>query len=200
MYTVIGHPLTRTLRVLWTLEELGLDYTHDPARPRSDTVTALNATGKVPVLVTDEGPISDSIAIITYLADANGKLTAPAGTFARARQDSVMNFILTEVDAPLWAASKHSFVLPEDKRLSGMEETAQYEFARAMKTLEDMKGDAPFIAGAEFTIADIVLSHCAGWALSRKFPLPGGDFGAYLKSLRKRPAMQRLLARGTEKS
>lgn len=195
MYTLIGHAQSRAMRPLWALEEMGLSYTHDPQKPRSDDVTALNGTGKIPVLITPEGPISDSIAILTFLADRHGQLTAPAGTYARAHQDSVMQFIVTELDAALWTASKHRFVLPEDKRIPAITPVAEYEFATAMDILSRMKGENAFIAGDDFSIADIVLSHCAGWALSRKFPLPGGPFGEFLKSLRKRPAMQRILAR-----
>lgn len=194
MYTVIGHPRTRTLRVIWALEEMGLDYEVNPTRPGTDAVKALNASGKVPVLVTPEGALSDSVAILTYLADTHGQLTYPCGTFARAQQDAAVQFIVAEVDAACWSFAKHKFALPADRRIPEMQAVANYEFGRALGQLAEMKGDKPFIAGDMFTVADILLSHCAGWALSNKFDMPGGDMGDYLKSLRKRPAMARALA------
>ena len=45
-YTLIGTKTTRSFRVLWALEELGLTYTHLPERPHSDTVRGHNLPGK----------------------------------------------------------------------------------------------------------------------------------------------------------
>ena len=75
MYTVIGNSKSRTLRVLWLLEELGLEYEHVSASPRSPDVVALNPSGKVPVLVTEDTPITDSTAILSFLADRHGAFT-----------------------------------------------------------------------------------------------------------------------------
>ncbi|MEM8787017.1 MAG: glutathione S-transferase family protein [Pseudomonadota bacterium] len=194
MYTVIGHPMSRALRVIWALEELRLAYTLDPQPPRGEKVAALNGTGKIPVLQTPEGAITDSVAILTYLADKHGALTHPAGSQARAVQDGVTNYIVAELDAALWLYAKHSFVLPAELRVTAVKDVARAEFAQAMDTLAQMKGDQRFMAGDTFTIADILLSHCAGWGLSRKFALPGGAMGDFLKSLRKRPARERVSA------
>lgn len=191
MYTVIGSPKTRAMRVIWMLEELGEPYDIKPAAPRGDEARAHNPMAKVPSLTGPEGTICDSVAILTYLADKHGKLTYPAGTASRARQDFATQTIVSEVDAALWTAAKHSFALPEDWRVPEIKPTAKKEFARGMAALEKIKGDNPFLAGDRFTIADLLLGHCAGWALAAKFELPGGDFGDYLKSLSKRPAIRR---------
>jgi len=104
MYKVIGSIKSRTLRVLWMLEELGQTYDHDPAAPQSDAARAANPSGKVPTLIVDGVAITDSVAIITYLADRHGALTAPAGTIDRARQDAMTCFIVDEIEGPLWTA------------------------------------------------------------------------------------------------
>ncbi len=193
MYTVIGHPRSRVLRVIWALEEMGLPYDIDPVGPQSEGIRAHNPLGKIPALRDGDTVITDSVAILTYLADKHGKLTAPAGTLARARQDSMMQFAVAEIDAALWSMSKHRFVLPEKLRIAEMKDVAAKEYSRAMKQLGDLMGDAPFAAGDTFTVPDIVISHCAGWGLTSKLPLPEGKVGAYLKSLRARPAMRRTL-------
>ncbi len=193
MYTVIGHPRTRTLRVLYALEEIGLDYVVDPLTPRSDAVVALNPSGKIPVLMTDEGPIADSVAIMTYLADKHGQLTHPAGTYARARQDAMTQFLVAEVDAALWTYAKHTFALPEDLRIPEVKPTAKKEFAHAMSLVERMKADRPFLAGDRITVPDMILCQCTGWAMRAGFDLPDGDFGDWLKGLARRPAMRRAL-------
>lgn len=193
MYTVIGHPRSRTLRVLFALEEMGLDYRIDPLIPRDKGVVALNPSGKIPVLMTDEGPISDSVAIMTYLADKHGQLTHPAGSYARARQDAMTQFLVTEVDAALWTYAKHTFALPEDLRIPEVKPTAKKEFTRAIGLVAQMKGDQPFLAGEQITLPDLILCQCAGWALRAGFDLPDGPFGDWLKALARRPAMQRAM-------
>ena len=84
MYTVIGGVASRTFRVLWMLEELGADYEHRPASPHAEEVTAHSASGKIPVLLDGDAALTDSTAILTYLADKHGALTSPAGSLERA--------------------------------------------------------------------------------------------------------------------
>ena len=45
MFTVIGHPRSRALRVIWALEEMGLDYRLDPQMPQSPAVRAIITCG-----------------------------------------------------------------------------------------------------------------------------------------------------------
>jgi len=106
MYEVIGTRASRAFRVLWMLEELGQTYSHVPAAPRSNEARAANPSGKVPALRVGETAITDSTAIMTYLGDAHGGLTHPAGTLGRARQDALTHQILDEIDAVLWMAAR----------------------------------------------------------------------------------------------
>jgi glutathione S-transferase len=194
-YKVIGGIKSRTLRVLWTLEELGLEYDHVPALPRSDDVTRFSPAGKIPVLVVDHVPITDSVAIMTYLADKHAALTFAPGTIDRARQDSLTNFILDEFDQLLWTAAKHSFVLPEDRRVPGVKDTAKWEFERAQHALiPRMSEDGPFLMGDTMTIADILLAHCGGWAVTAKFPIVEPRFRDFVTMMRDRPAFARAMA------
>lgn len=189
MYTIVGHPASRAMRVAWVLEELGQPYGWRLAEPRSPEIFAVNPLGKVPALVMEDQVLYDSIAICQFLADRHGGLTHPPGSTARAHQDAILNHIVAEVDAALWTASKHRFVLPEEHRKDGMGDVALFEFGKAMTELDALKGDAPFLAGDFCTVPDLVLCHCAGWAYTRRFPLPSGAFGDYLKSVRKRPSI-----------
>ena len=194
MYKVIGGIRSRTLRVLWMLEELGQPYDHEAAAPRSDEVRALNPAGKVPVLIVDGTPITDSTAILTYLADRHQQLTHPAGTLERARQDSLTQFLLDEFDASLWTASRHSFILPEELRVKAVKDSLKWEFERSQKTLVSRMGSGEFLMGDTMTIADIILTHCGNWAETAKFPITQPKLQAYFDRMRKRPAYIR--ARG----
>ena len=98
MYTVIGAVGSRALRVLWMLEELHLPYEHVPAKPRDPEIKARYGTTKIPVLLDGAAAVTDSVAIMTYLADKHSALTYPAGTIERAQQDAHTQFINDEMD------------------------------------------------------------------------------------------------------
>ncbi|MCB1388356.1 MAG: glutathione S-transferase family protein [Rhodobacteraceae bacterium] len=194
-YTLIGHVSTRAARPLWMLEELGLPYEHVAAKPHTDPVTDHSPRGKVPVLLVDGEPLTDSTAILQYLADAHGRFTAPAGTMARARQDSVIHMLLDEFDAVLWTAARHSFVLPPEKRMPAIKDSLRWELAANQAALVRRMGDRPYVSGDEFTIADIVLAHCLMWARAAKFDITEPALAAYAERIGARPAFQRVFAR-----
>lgn len=196
MYSVLGTVRTRTARVLWMLEELGQPYEHIAIGPRSAEVRAVNPSGKVPVLLVDGVAISDSTAILQYLADRHGQLTYPAGSIDRARQDSLTQFVLDEFDALLWTASRHSFILPEEHRLPAIKDSLRWEFARSQTALVARMGGGPFLMGATITVPDLILTHCGLWAGLAKFPITEPRFAAYLEAMRARPAFQRAMAKG----
>ena len=193
MYTAIGTPMSRGFRVLWALEELGLPYELIPALPQSPEILEVNASGKVPALLEGDTVLTDSTAIITYLADKHAGLTAPAGTLARAQQDAMTQRFLDELDAVLWTAARHSFALPKDQRVPEVKPSLKWEFNRNLDRIESLiKG--PYVMGEEFTLADIVLTHCLNWAYGAKFPVENQAMLAYGKAMRARPAHQRVAA------
>ncbi|WP_292292814.1 glutathione S-transferase family protein [Marivita sp.] len=193
MYRLVGNRATRAFRPLWMLEELGVPYEHVPAAPRSEEVRALSASGKVPVLVDGEDVISDSTAILTYLADKHGAFTRPAGTVTRARQDAWTFRVLDEVDALLWTAARHSFILSEDQRVPAVKDSLKTEFARNLDRIAaDLSSDC--LAGDDLTVPDFLLAHCLGWARNAGFPDAPEVLVEYLRRLRTRPAFERAAA------
>ena len=191
MITVVGNIHSRAFRVLWMLEELGEPYEHIPAMPQAKEVLKYNPSGKIPVLVEDGEPVTDSTAIIQYLADRSDRFTYPAGTKERARQDSWTNMLLDEFDACLWAAAKHSFVLPKPKRVQGLKETLRWEFKRSVDLLAARMGNGPYLMGGEFTVPDIILAHCGHWAEVAKFEIAQPALTKYLETVRDRPGYKR---------
>ena len=188
MYKVIGNTNTRTLRVLWAMNEIGLEYEHVQVNAQSVDAKKFNISGKVPTLDANGVNIADSTAIVTYLADKYNQLTFPAGTIERAQQDSFTQFILDELDSILWTAARHSFVLPEEMRVSELKNTLHWEFARSLKVLESRMGTGPNVMGEKFTIPDIILTHIGGWARVAKFDIPDGKLRDYFRRQIKRPA------------
>ncbi|HEU0222435.1 MAG TPA: glutathione S-transferase family protein [Paracoccaceae bacterium] len=192
---LIGTPRSRTMRVAWMLEELGLDYDWQPSLPRSPEVKALNPSGKIPVFKIGADVLTDSVAILQYLADSHNCLTHKAGTIPRAIQDSFTQFCIVEVEGPLWTAARHSLMYDETTRLPAIKPVCRMEFDQAMETLAQRLGDNDYVMGQAFTVPDLLLGHCAAWAELAKFTLPGGRVGAYFKRVRGRPAFKAALAR-----
>lgn len=197
MLTLIGTLRSRSFRPAWLLEELGLPYEHHDAPPRSDEVRAHNPSGKIPVLLTEEGaPLTDSTAILTWLADREERFTHPAGSLARARQDAITHFLLDELDACLWTAARHSFVLPPEQRLPEVKESLKWEYARSLERLSALLSDGrPYLAGADFSVPDIIAVHCSNWARAAGFPEGDETLAAYIAKLRARPAFRALHTR-----
>lgn len=198
MYAVIGTLTSRTFRILWALEELGQPYEHEPVPPHGERVRALNPTGKIPVLLVDGTPLTDSTAILTFLADRHGALTFPAGSIARARQDALTHRFLDEVEGLVWTAARHSFILPPEQRVPVIKDSLRWEMARNTDRLEadlaESLGSGPWLMGETFTIADILATHCLDWAAKAKMPVTGPAILAYGDRVRARPAYGRVLA------
>ncbi len=195
MYQVIGTARSRAMRVFWMLEELGQDYEIIESGPRGKAISDINPSGKVPALIVDGTAIFDSVAIMQFLADRHGALTYPAGTVERAVQDSFTQFGCDEMDGVLWQATKHRFYYPEELRVPQVRKAAMWDFDRSMQSLATRLGENEFVMGDKITVPDLLLSHCAGWALGMKFELPKGRIGEYFKRLRARPGMRRALER-----
>ena len=196
MYKIIGFPRTRAMRVMWLLEELDVPYELVPAMPQSAEVRALTPDGKVPILLDGDTAITESVAICTYLADKHGKFTFPAGTLERARQDSFTQFAVDVLEGALWTAAKNTFIHPEDMRVPAVKEVCKQEFSRGLKTLEKRLGSGPYVMGDTFTIADIIIGHCSGWAIVANFGIPmEGPVYEYFKCLRERPGFKAVKAK-----
>jgi glutathione S-transferase len=193
MYTVLGSTKNRTMRVIWTLEELGVPYKQVVGNPGSAEVKALNPTGKVPALIVEGEVLTDSVAIITFLSDRYNALTFPAGSVERLRMDGHIHFLLEEFDSLLWVAAKNSFINPVEQRAEAVKPVLKWEFARSLQRLEErLQGD--YLMGDTFTISDIVAAHCLNWAFIAKFPEPSEALKAYAKRCRGREAYKRALA------
>lgn len=193
MYEVIGATPSRATRVIWMLEELGQPFAHTKVKPHTEEVSRLNPSGKIPLLKDGDAVLSDSTAIMTYLADKHGGMTYPAGTIERARQDGLTNQILDEVDSILWVAMRHAMILPEEHRVPAVKHSLRWEFARNIATLA-RQFEGPFLMGEKMTIPDIILTHCLNWAHSAKFVVEHDNLLAYGKAMRARDAFQRAAA------
>ncbi len=192
MYKIVGTRSSRAMRVLWMLEEVGAAYEHVDAKPHSQDVFDHHPSGKIPVFLDGDAALTDSAAIMMYLADKHNVLTFEAGTVERAKQDAWLHRVNDEVDALLWTAARHSFILPPEHRVPEVKESLKWEYARNIQRIMD-EMDGPYLMGSTVTVPDLILAHCGGWAMSAKFPTENDAFKSYIKRLRGREAFQRAI-------
>lgn len=175
------------------LEETGAEYEYINHSPGSDAMKAINPSGKAPALIVDDVILTDSCAVMDFLADRHGILTYACGTIERALQNSLTHRINDEMDSLLWTAARNTFVLPEEHRVPAIKESLRWEFARnADRIADEIKGE--FLMGDMMTVPDILLCHCLNWAYAAKFPVENEKLRAYAKNLRQRDAYKRAFA------
>ncbi len=202
MLQLYNYPKTRGVRVTWMLEELEAEYEFKlvPFGENgfaSEDYVKINPAGKVPALRDGDLLLTESAAIVTYLGDKfpAQQLVPEPGTAARARYDQWCYFALAELEQPLWTKGKHNFILPPDKRVPAVVETAEWEFQKALNVLSLGLGDNKYILGAEFSAADILIGQTLLWARVAKQPVDFQNIKDYTDRVLGRDALQRARAK-----
>jgi len=177
-----GMGKSRSFRALWALEEAAIDYEYVAVEfasnsnngTQSESYKALNSQGKVPTLVDDELVLTESGAILNYVASCSPKLELiPSDNIKRrAKYDEICCFILTDLEQGLWTNGKHRFALPVEQRVPDVLPTANWEFNKAIKALDSHFNGDGYVMGDVFTMADVLLAHTINWAESFKFEVP----------------------------
>lgn len=197
-----GASRSRSTRVGWALEEANAEYEYVPVavmegEARREPYIQLNPGGKVPTLVDGELILTESAAICFHIADTypDSGLSAPLGSAERAKIYQWATFAVCELEQPLWTIAKHTFVLPEKRRVPEIKETALWEFSVALKVLSKGLGEHAFLVGNRFTLADILVGHTLMWAKSFEVPIEAENVRAYLKSLYQRSGLLKAVER-----
>lgn len=196
MLRVLGRMTSINVRkVLWTLDELGEVYEREdwglPLRdPKVPQYLALNPNGTVPVLIESDGfSLWESNAIMVYLAQTRGALL-PGDRNGLGLALQWLSWQASELNPP-WMYALHALV----RKTPGYEDKDKIAESLArwtakMQILEaELKKGRPFIAGADFSLADIAL----GLSIHRWFQTPFAHpdlpaVAAYYERLRARPS------------
>jgi glutathione S-transferase len=194
-----GFGPTRSLRALWSLRELGVDFEFevvnllagDHQRPE---FLRLNPAGKVPVLVDGDLVLTESAAIVLYLAEKYPeKKLLPSDLATRAQVYRWIMFAMTELEPPLWRITRHTALLPEEKRLPRDVALAREDFARMAVVFEQHMAGRAFIVGDAITACDCVTAYLMDWANEKGLLEDKPNLQAYLKRMYGRPtAAQRI--------
>lgn len=161
-------------KVVWALEELGLDYGHVPLGGSHGGLgdpqyLAMNPNGLVPTLRDGELTLWESSAIVRYLAARYGAGSLfPVDAAERAIVDQWTDWTGSTFQ-PAWIAVFWLLVrTPERQRDPAAIERSVAATLRCFRILEARLGDVPFLAGGQLTYADIV----AGTAMYRWMTMP----------------------------
>jgi glutathione S-transferase len=161
---------TRSIRVRWTLQELEIDFDAvtvnlAAGEHRQPAFLKINPAGKIPALVDDGVVLTESVAIVLYLADKYpDKKLVPADFEQRAQHNRWLLFTATELEQPLWRITRHTNLYPEGKRLAGDVALARDEFTAMAGVLDEHMRGRQFVMGNSVTVADFVLAYTLDWA------------------------------------
>ena len=215
---IVVHHLnnSRSQRVLWLLEELGLPY--EVKRYQRDPKTmlappelrAVHPLGKAPVITEDGVTVAESGAIIEYLIERHGagRMAPPPGTPERLRYTYWLHFAEGSAMSPLLmklvfdrieSGPMPFFARPIAKAIAARVKSSFIEpnINAQLDYMEVELGRAPWFAGAEFSAADIQMSFVIEAAAAR------GGLDArrprlmdWLTRIHARPAYARAIEKG----
>lgn len=206
---------SRSQRILWLLEELGLDYTiqfyrREPSLRAPADLRAIHPLGKSPVIVDGDKTIAESGAIIEYLVHGYGKgrLVPPVGTNERLRytywlhyaEGSLMPPLLVELLAGQIAGPQVPWLArPVARRIAGTlrDRFIDPEIKRHLDFIEAELAKSPYFCGTDLTAADIQMSFpleaaAARGGLNQSRPKTWD----WLNRIHARPAYRRALEKG----
>lgn len=167
-------PKSRSLKVLWTLEELGLDYESVKVDllAKDSPLQSPHPFGKVPYLVDGEISIGETLAICIYLCEKSTNSSLyPTDIDAKANVNSWLSFAVTDLEASIWGLLKQLVFIPEEKRSSDLVHYFNNEANRVISQLR-INENTQWIACNEFTLADIFMSQILQWAKICGLALP----------------------------
>ena len=216
MITVHHLNNSRSQRVLWLLEELGVPYEIKKYQRDAQTMlappelTRVHPLGKSPVITDNSVTVAESGAIMEYVLDTYGagRLVPAAGTEDRRRFTYWMHFAEGSAMPPLLlklifdrieSGPAPFFVRPIAKgiarRVKGL--MVEPNLKRQLDFMEGELNRSEWFAGSEFSAADIQMSFPIEAAAQRAgLDASRPKLMAYLRKIHARPAYKRALERG----
>ncbi len=170
-----GTSRSRSARSLWALEELGVNYEHNPM-PTTDAKSAphlkLNPNGHVPVLEDEGVVVWESMAINLYLADKYGKNSLwPSDPMGRADVYKWSFFAMTEVEPHLITILRNRVMNAPENRDEKAASAAVEALKAPMNALEESLKGKEYLLGKNFTIADLNVAAVMSWIPMMKLDL-----------------------------
>jgi glutathione S-transferase len=181
------------------LEESGLAFEGvriDLGDPMSRTsYQNVNPGGKVPALLIDGALLTESIAILTYIAALAPSLM-PDGALARARCLSKLAWFAATAHIAFRQTRRPERFAAAPAAHAAVVETGHVAFRAALGAIDAGLADAPWMAGDQFTVADGYGLVMFGWGMSNGYDMTAYPaFEAFRRRAIARPAVRRVLER-----
>lgn len=195
-------PFSRSFRVLWMLEELGLaaeivTYRIEDGSLRAPDFLKVSPTGRVPGLEIDGLALFESGAILEYLAERHPEagLGCPPGAAERPRYLQAMHFAETMAGQIEQLNMQHLFLRPPAKPAPVVIKLNTARLKGALAALDGMLDGRETLLDQGFSAADVMM----GFNLAAApYYVPRGSFPrleSYFARLEKRPAYVRARAK-----
>jgi glutathione S-transferase len=164
MLTLHHLETSRSSRIIWLLEGLGLEYTlvthkRGPNLRAPLELKRVHPLGKAPTIVDGDLVLAESATILRYIAErhGNGHFMPPPGTDARAIHDERLDYAESSLMMPLMMKlmGQRGAGLPES-----LDQFSSRELDRALTYVSLALGEGPFLMGDGVTLADMQMSYC----------------------------------------
>jgi glutathione S-transferase len=206
MIKIYHAPNSRSLRVVWLMEELGEAYEVERvAFPPDDAFRAISPTGSIPTIVDGDIVMGESLAILQYLTgrrlqkSMELKITVGPNPDPAAYAEHLQFLHLGEASlmTPLAILARTQRTAPEGQTSNFTTALCQRLLESRLGVVETRLADGrTWLTGETFTIADISVGYALGFARLRQMDaLLGPLTTAYLDRIQVRPAYQRALAK-----
>lgn len=183
------------------LEEAGADYTTDRIdmkanQQNSPEYIAINPKGRVPALVTDQGVLSETPAILAFIAQSFPKANlAPLNdAFAFAQVQAFNSYLCSGVHISHAHKMRGSRWASEETSLEDMKRKVPENMRAAMAMIEQNMLRGPWVMGESYTVCDPYLFTVSNWAKNDGVDL--AEFPkvmAHRERMKERPAVQKVL-------
>ena len=190
-------PNSRAGRIVWLLEEVGLEYelnkmAFHPKELKSDEHRARHPLGRVPVLEDGEVMLYESGAIVEYIIarHTDGTLQPNVNTPEFPEYLQWFHYCEGMVMPPVNTIVVQTKLLPEDRRNAEVLDQAQRLLTKALAPVDKAVERREYLIG-DFSGADIMLGHAC--FMSRRLGCFNGEMTAldvYVNRLEARPAFQ----------
>lgn len=186
------NPMSRGRIVRWMLEELGIPYKTEildyGTTMKAPEYLAINPMGKVPALRHGDMVVTEVGAICAYLADAfpQAGLAPKPGDKARGPYLRWMFFAAGPLEYSI-VNKALGVVVPQERK--GMVGYGSYD--EVLAAVERALQQNPYIAGPNFTAADITLGSQIGWGMAFGTVEKRPAFETYWQRLASRPAREK---------
>ena len=199
MLQIFHNTRSRSFRIVWLAEEMGLPYeikAETLGNPSAELLAA-NPSGKLPTILDGGTAMNESTAIMHYLTQKYGP-TPVALTPRDARYADYVQFPIfgeASVAAPLNPVIRTLFMAPEDQKQNFTVEATKTIFRLRVKDVEAQLGKGDYLAGG-FSAADISVGWSLGFGavlgLDADYPPQVRD---YFSRLQARPAFKAAAAK-----